>query len=30
VSHGCVRMANADIIKIFDRIKLGTPVVVEP
>ena len=30
VSHGCVRMANADIIKVFDRIKLGTPVVVEP
>jgi len=30
VSHGCVRMRNEDIVKIFDRIKLGTPVVVEP
>jgi L,D-transpeptidase ErfK/SrfK len=30
VSHGCVRMANPDIVRVFDRIKLGTPVVVEP
>jgi lipoprotein-anchoring transpeptidase ErfK/SrfK len=29
VSHGCVRMANPDIVRMFDRIKLGTPVVVE-
>jgi len=30
VSHGCVRMANPDIVKVYARIKLGTPVVVEP
>ncbi len=29
VSHGCVRMSNPDIVQMFDRIKLGTPVVVE-
>jgi L,D-transpeptidase catalytic domain len=29
VSHGCVRMANPDIVKVYDRIKLGTPVIVE-
>lgn len=29
VSHGCVRMRNEDIVKVFDQIKLGTPVVVE-
>lgn len=29
VSHGCVRMANPDIVRLFDRLKLGTPVVVE-
>lgn len=29
VSHGCVRMRNEDIVKVFDRIKLGTTVVVE-
>ena len=30
VSHGCVRMANPDIVRVYDRIKVGTPVVVEP
>ncbi len=30
VSHGCVRMRNEDIVKIFDQVKVGTPVVVEP
>jgi len=29
VSHGCVRMRNEDIVKVYDRIKVGTPVVVE-
>jgi len=30
VSHGCVRMSNTDVVKLFDRVKLGTTVVVEP
>ena len=30
VSHGCVRMSNPDVVKMYDRIKLGTTVVVEP
>ena len=30
VSHGCVRMANADVVKVFERVKVGTTVVVEP
>jgi len=30
VSHGCVRMANPDVVKMYDKIKVGTPVVVEP
>jgi lipoprotein-anchoring transpeptidase ErfK/SrfK len=30
VSHGCVRMSNGDVMKIYDRVKLGTPVIVEP
>jgi lipoprotein-anchoring transpeptidase ErfK/SrfK len=30
VSHGCVRMHNDDVVKIFDRVKIGTPVIVEP
>lgn len=25
-SHGCVRMRNADIIKLFERVETGTPV----
>ena len=30
VSHGCVRMRNEDVVKLYDEIKLGTPVIVEP
>lgn len=30
VSHGCVRMRNADVIHVYDRVELGTPVVVYP
>jgi lipoprotein-anchoring transpeptidase ErfK/SrfK len=30
VSHGCVRMSNPDVVQVFARIKLGTPVIVEP
>jgi lipoprotein-anchoring transpeptidase ErfK/SrfK len=28
VSHGCVRMHNDDIVKMFDKVEIGTPVVV--
>jgi lipoprotein-anchoring transpeptidase ErfK/SrfK len=30
VSHGCVRMKNPDVVKIFAKVKIGTPVTVEP
>lgn len=30
VSHGCVRMRNADVVELYDRVAIGTPVVVEP
>lgn len=30
VSGGCVRMRNADVLRVYDRVKLGTPVIVEP
>jgi L,D-transpeptidase ErfK/SrfK len=30
VSHGCVRMRNADVVRIYDRVRIGTPVIVEP
>ena len=30
VSHGCVRMRNADVLKMYDRVQIGTPVTVEP
>ena len=30
VSNGCVRMRNADVIRVYDRVQIGTPVVVEP
>ena len=30
VSHGCVRMRNADVVGIYERVRIGTPVVVEP
>jgi UDP-N-acetylmuramate--alanine ligase len=28
VSHGCVRMANADMIDLFERLTVGDPVVI--
>lgn len=30
VSHGCVRMRNADVVRVYERVQLGTPVVVQP
>jgi lipoprotein-anchoring transpeptidase ErfK/SrfK len=30
VSHGCVRMKNKDVVKVFDKVQLGTTVIVEP
>jgi len=30
VSGGCIRMRNADVIRIYDTVKLGTPVIVYP
>ena len=30
VSKGCVRMQNADVIGLYDRVQIGTPVRVEP
>lgn len=30
VSHGCVRMRNEDVVRIYDRVQLGTTVTVEP
>src|SRR5438874_9315826 len=29
-SHGCIRMKNADVIELFDRIAEGTPVEIRP
>jgi lipoprotein-anchoring transpeptidase ErfK/SrfK len=29
VSHGCIRMYNADIRKLFSMVAVGTPVIVE-
>jgi lipoprotein-anchoring transpeptidase ErfK/SrfK len=29
VSHGCVRMRNADVMKVYDRVAVGTVVIVE-
>ena len=28
-SHGCIRMRNRDMIELFDRVPVGTPVVIE-
>jgi lipoprotein-anchoring transpeptidase ErfK/SrfK len=28
-SIGCIRMRNADIIELFDRVAVGTPVTIE-
>jgi lipoprotein-anchoring transpeptidase ErfK/SrfK len=30
VSHGCIRMLNADITDLYGRVGIGTPVVVRP
>jgi lipoprotein-anchoring transpeptidase ErfK/SrfK len=30
VSHGCVRMRNRDVVKVYDLVGVGTPVIVEP
>jgi lipoprotein-anchoring transpeptidase ErfK/SrfK len=30
VSGGCIRMRNTDVIRVYDRVRLGTRVVVEP
>jgi len=30
VSGGCVRMRNADVIRVYERVQLGTTVIVEP
>lgn len=27
-SHGCIRMRNADLVELFDRVLVGTPVVI--
>lgn len=29
VSHGCIRMKNSDVIELFDRIAIGTMVIIE-
>lgn len=29
LSHGCIRMRNADVIDLFDRVPVGTPVIIE-
>lgn len=29
-SHGCVRMKNADLMELFERVKVGTPVEIAP
>ncbi len=28
-SHGCIRMRNVDLIELFDRVAVGTPVMIE-
>ena len=30
VSHGCVRMRNEDVVKVYDRVRVGTVVIVQP
>ena len=30
VSHGCVRMRNRDVVDLYRRVDIGTPVIVEP
>jgi lipoprotein-anchoring transpeptidase ErfK/SrfK len=29
VSHGCVRMSNPDVVAMFSKVRVGTPVIVE-
>ncbi|MFW2178380.1 MULTISPECIES: L,D-transpeptidase family protein [unclassified Moraxella] len=29
LSHGCIRMRNHDVIDLFDKVKVGTPVMIE-
>jgi L,D-transpeptidase YbiS len=28
-SHGCIRMRNADLVELFERVEVGTPVVIK-
>jgi lipoprotein-anchoring transpeptidase ErfK/SrfK len=30
VSYGCIRMYNRDVVDLFERVRIGTPVVVLP
>jgi hypothetical protein len=30
VSHGCVRMRNTDVIELYERIRVGAQVIVQP
>lgn len=30
VSHGCVRMKNEDVVKVYSKVSIGTTVIVEP
>lgn len=30
VSHGCIRMHNADVERLFDAVRVGTPVIISP
>ena len=30
VSKGCIRMRNEDVVRLYARVRIGTPVVVEP
>lgn len=30
VSHGCVRLRNADVVDLYRRVRIGTPVIVRP
>jgi lipoprotein-anchoring transpeptidase ErfK/SrfK len=30
VSGGCIRMRNTDVVRIYERVAVGTPVIIEP
>jgi lipoprotein-anchoring transpeptidase ErfK/SrfK len=30
VSSGCIRMANEDVIDLYNRVRVGTKVIIEP